>query len=228
MKLAINLLTGERVAAKVIPKMKLNSKNEWVKVQIIKHEIQILRTIRHPNIVDIKDVIELENSVVLFLSKINGGDLYELIHKRTFIDEYEAKFFFYQILLGTEYLHQSNITHRDLKPENLLLEYPKPWSRVIITDFGMAKRINTQLERMKTKCGTLSYLAPEVLTGASTKGYSKKVDCWSLGVLLYAMVSGFLPFGTDDSPASLLENIQKGHFNFPDKDGWDKKSDKGN
>lgn len=92
-------------------------------------------------------------------------------------------------------MHDLNITHRDLKPENLLLESSNPFSRIVITDFGMAKMFDSKgLGRMKTKCGTMDYLAPEVLMTNGISGYSQKVDIWSLGIILYAMLSGNLPF----------------------------------
>ena len=124
-------------------------------------------------------------------------------------------------------MHDLNITHRDLKPENLLLESCNPFSRVILTDFGMAKMLDTRgMERMKTKCGTVDYLAPEILMNNGIKGYSQKVDIWSLGVILYAMLSGNLPFEQQDVNSYYLRrnNMSQESFqilNFPESQGWD-------
>lgn len=120
-----------------------------------------------------------------------------------------------------------NITHRDLKPENLLLESCNPFSRVVITDFGMAKMLDAQgLERMKTRCGTVDYLAPEVLMTNGIKGYSQKVDIWSLGIILYAMLSGNLPFEQQQVNSFYLRrnNESQEYFQivtFPQSQGWD-------
>jgi serine/threonine protein kinase len=162
--------------------------------------------LQHPGIISIKDVKYTDTLVYIFLSRITGGELFDYIMKQGGVKEHEAKFMFYQILRAMKYLHDRRITHRDLKPENLLLETPTPFSRVIITDFGMAKLLERHGEKMKTRCGTLDYLAPEILLG----NYSQKVDIWSLGVLLYAMLSGKLPF----------DDASRQNLSFPTCDGW--------
>ncbi|KNC96528.1 CAMK protein kinase [Spizellomyces punctatus DAOM BR117] len=218
--LAIDLDTCERLACKIIDKRKAKSskgnreEHKHSSDSVIEQEISILKSVKHPNIVQVKDVVHTEEFVCIFLTRVTGGELFDYILHTDGVQEHEAKFIFYQILLAVKYLHGMNITHRDLKPENLLLESPKPFSRLIITDFGMAKMLGTSLERMRTKCGTFSYLAPEVLDSNVKGGYSKRVDCWSLGVLLYTLLGGYLPFGTDDNPTELSKRIREAEFDF--------------
>ncbi|KAJ1966064.1 hypothetical protein GGI12_000329 [Dipsacomyces acuminosporus] len=184
------------------------------------HEINLLRGIKHPNIVRVFDVAETSRHVYIFMPLLRGGDLFDYIIDHQRLDEAEAKFIIYQVLLALKYLHDANIAHRDLKPENTLLVSKKPYSQVMLTDFGMAKAAGQQ-NLMKTMCGTLQYIAPEMISsgvrpGQALKvGYSKAVDCWSLGVMIYAMVSGMLPFSDDEaSPQTLFSQILSGHIDF--------------
>ncbi|TPX67100.1 hypothetical protein SpCBS45565_g04017 [Spizellomyces sp. 'palustris'] len=223
--LAIDLETCERLACKIIDKRKAKSnkgnreEHKHSSDSVIEQEISILKSVTHPNIVQVKDVVHSEEFVCIFLTRVTGGELFDYILHTDGVQEHEAKFIFYQILLAVKYLHGMNITHRDLKPENLLLESPKPFSRLIITDFGMAKMLGTSLERMRTKCGTFSYLAPEVLDSNVKGGYSKRVDCWSLvldewlKIIMYRL-GGYLPFGTDDNPTELSKRIREAEFDF--------------
>ncbi|KAI8802421.1 kinase-like domain-containing protein [Cladochytrium replicatum] len=211
--IAIDLDTMSKLACKVfhnrpaIPPSKPDS---------IQTEISIMKQVNHPNIVRIHDVVSNDSKTFILMTRVRGGELFDYILKTGGIPEGEVKFIFYQLVKAVQYLHSKNITHRDLKPENLLMETPKPYSRVLITDFGMAKMRASQLERMKTKCGTFSYCAPEILSGESdTRGYSQAVDWWSLGVLLYAMFSSELPFGNDTDPIALRTRILSGQFPFP-------------
>ncbi|RKO83372.1 kinase-like domain-containing protein, partial [Blyttiomyces helicus] len=223
-KLAIDMKSGERMACKIIDKrrMRIGKPSERPAQLSIDQEISILKEVVHPNIVGIKDTVQTSKYVCLFLTRVTGGELFDYILKNSGVQEHESKFIFYQILRAVKYLHSRNITHRDLKPENLLLESAKPFSRVIVTDFGLAKMLPSALERMKTKCGTMSYLAPEVLNaGSATGGYSKCVDCWSLGVLLYVMLAGSLPFGSDEDAGQLMRRIGTADFTFGDECGWD-------
>jgi serine/threonine protein kinase len=116
-------------------------------------------------------------------------------------------------LLAVGYLHSKNICHRDLKAENILLECSSPFSKVILTDFGLSKVLQNNVDQMQTKCGTFTYLAPEIIDSAS---YSTQVDSWALGVLLYTMIACELPFGPDTS-ASLLSNIRTCNYSFDSK-----------
>ncbi|KAJ2842307.1 hypothetical protein GGI22_007593, partial [Coemansia erecta] len=185
------------------------------------HEINLLRGIRHPNIVRVYDVAETPRHVYIFMPLLRGGDLFDYIYDHERLAEDEARFIVYQVLLALKYLHDANIAHRDLKPENtLLVSKSVPYSQVMLTDFGMAKAAGQQ-ELMKTMCGTFQYIAPEMISGgvkpgqALEVGYTTAVDCWSLGVMTYAMVSGMLPFSDDEgNPQILFSQILSGHVDF--------------
>lgn len=150
------------------------------------------------------------------------------------MNESEVKFIFYQILRAVQHLHRKNICHRDIKAENILLDSKLPFSRALLADFGMSKIADNLkytstlniVNSTRTKCGTANYLAPEVMD--SPQGYTKQVDCWSLGVLLYTMIQGNLPFrpmyrNGAEVEGSLLESIRKGQIDFTD-DKWKKTS----
>ncbi|TPX31410.1 hypothetical protein SmJEL517_g05228 [Synchytrium microbalum] len=223
-KMAIDLRSGERVAVKIFDQTitkGVNTKSAMSMLDV-RNEVDLLKRIRHPNVVAIKDVIHTTSHVYLFMERITGGELFDHIVSGTgVLEEAEAKFVFFQIARAVHYLHQQGITHRDLKPENLLLETKQPFSRMILTDFGLAK-FRPPLQRMQTTCGTFSYMSPEMLTenspGVPNTGYSSKVDCWSLGCLLFAMLYGELPFGQDTNghgTDQLFSRIRKGNFEFP-------------
>ena len=130
---------------------------------------------------------------------VPGGDLFDWIKRKGRLSESEAKYLFYQVLIAFKYLHERNISHRDVKPDNLLLMKEEDYPHLLLTDFGLA-RTTGHRSMMKTFCGTMHYLAPEVLRGHpdvkegfgidGPLRYNKAADCWSLGVLLYVMLSG--------------------------------------
>ncbi|KAJ1743032.1 hypothetical protein LPJ78_003491 [Coemansia sp. RSA 989] len=186
-------------------------------------EISLLRSIRHKNIVRIYDVEEGAMEVYIFMSLLSGGDLFDRISTQGALDEDEAKFITYQVLGALKCLHDANIVHRDIKPENTLLVSKKPYSQVMLTDFGMAKAMG-QKKILTTMCGTFQYIAPEMLNSktnpgqALEEGYTAKVDCWSLGVMVYAMVSCSHPFsaGEDNDIRQLIAQIKSGTLDFSD------------
>eukprot|EP00732_Lithocolla_globosa_P001448 Lithocolla_globosa_v1_NODE_722_length_3383_cov_12.786959.p1 type:complete len:477 gc:universal NODE_722_length_3383_cov_12.786959:1874-3304(+) len=188
-RLAYEKSTGEQRAVKILTKEQLIAKPK--QQENLEAEISILQRISHPNIVKIFDVMDTSQYVYIFLELVPDGELFKAISQSA-LDEVTSKVYFAQMLLAVQYLHNNKVSHRDLKPENILLQRNKtthPYAIVKITDFGLAKiAANTS---MKTVCGTPNYLAPEILRCSS---YSNAVDCWSLGVILYAMLSGTLPF----------------------------------
>ena len=134
---------------------------------------------------------------------VSGGELFDYIVKKQKLKEAEACKFFQQIICGVEYLHELGIVHRDLKPENLLLDHEK---NIRLVDFGLSNTYK-QGEMLKTACGSPCYAAPEMINGLQY--YGSRVDVWSCGVILFAMVAGYLPF-EDKSTAKLYQKILSG------------------
>jgi hypothetical protein len=181
----------------------------------IRKEIDLLGRIDHPNIVSIRDVYHDSDQDMMYilLERVGGGDLYDCIVKRQGFPEHEAMFVFYQLLQAVKYMHDLDICHRDIKAENILVDSFKPFARVIIADFGMSKQLGKECQIMQTRCGTLTYLAPEMID--SPTGYSKQVDCWALGVVLYSMVSATLPFGNVTSKG-IIDRIKRAEYAMPE------------
>eukprot|EP01130_Rhizamoeba_saxonica_P001279 TRINITY_DN1115_c0_g1_i2.p1 TRINITY_DN1115_c0_g1~~TRINITY_DN1115_c0_g1_i2.p1 ORF type:complete len:261 (-),score=51.51 TRINITY_DN1115_c0_g1_i2:26-808(-) len=187
-------------------------------------EVDILKGVSHPNIIKYFDIVDTEDFLYIVLELATGGELFDNLVKHGAYDERSAKVCFKQMLEAVHYLHQQNIAHRDLKPENILLT---DTGQIKITDFGLA-RIAEKASIMTTLCGTPQYVAPEIISlGMSanssdtikSSGYGQAVDMWSLGVILYILLSGFPPF-EDEDRMNLYRSIQNGHYTFP-QDYWD-------
>ena len=161
----------------------------------IHREINSLKLLNHPNIVNLVEVMKSGKYIGIVLEYASGGELFDYILQHKFLKENVAKKLFAQLVSGVDHMHAKGLVHRDLKLENLLLDKHK---NVIISDFGFVNSYNRdKSDYMKTSCGSPCYAAPElVLTQSPYEG--RKVDIWSLGVILYAMLSGYLPF--DDDP----------------------------
>lgn len=194
-RLVYNLKTRKPYAMKVIKKeMSPMMKNRDAINEKIINEVKIMKSLDHTHVLGLIDSFETESNVIIIMEYLEGRDLlYRITQhnpKKTHLAEKDAKFFFLQICRGLKYLHDSQITHRDIKPDNILLDTKDDDSIVKISDFGLSKII-AQAD-MRTVCGTQMYVAPEVLKNKGA--YTNKVDIWSLGCLLYAMLSGSVPF----------------------------------
>ena len=218
-KLGTHIHTGEKVAIKILNKEKLfeealedNLANgiEGCDIQKIRKEINILKRLRHKNVIQLYEIMESKTNLYIVMEYCEGKELFDYIVRHKYLSEKEACRFFQQIIDGVEYLHLSNITHRDLKPENLLLDNKK---RIRISDFGlsnMGEKIDSFLE---TPCGTPSYAPPEMLRGEKYNGvYS---DIWSCGIILYTMLVGNLPCA-ESKEDLIYENIMTHNYYFPD------------
>ncbi|KAF8630725.1 hypothetical protein AX15_002747 [Amanita polypyramis BW_CC] len=185
----------------------------------IEREIEVLRILKHPNIVRLYDVIETDKYIGIILEYASGGELFDHILAHRYLRERDAAKLFSQLISGVWYIHQKKIVHRDLKLENLLLDRNR---NVIITDFGFANRFEHRADDlMQTSCGSPCYAAPELVISEGLY-VGSAVDIWSCGVILYAMLAGYLPF--DDDPANpdgdninlLYKYIVSTPLSFPD------------
>ena len=178
------------MAVKILEKRKIVEDSDVLRVT---REIDILKMIRHPNIIQLFEIIETPKQLFLIMEYVSGGELFDYIVKKQKLKEVEACKFFQQIICGIEYLHELGIVHRDLKPENLLLDYQR---KIRLVDFGLSNTYK-QGETLKTACGSPCYAAPEMIKGEAYFG--SRVDIWSCGVILFAMVAGYLPFEDCDT-----------------------------
>ncbi|GAA6019516.1 hypothetical protein JCM10207_003729 [Rhodosporidiobolus poonsookiae] len=185
---------GEDVAIKLIKRGNVDTAQRGEKVR---REIEVLKMVRHPNIVRLYDVIETEKYIGIVLEYASGGELFDHILAHRYLKERDASRLFAQLISGVSYLHSKGVVHRDLKLENLLLDRNR---NVIITDFGFANRFNdATVDLMATSCGSPCYAAPELVV-QDGRYIGTAVDVWSCGVILYAMLAGYLPY--DDDPAN--------------------------
>ncbi|KAM3122273.1 hypothetical protein CJJ07_001593 [Candidozyma auris] len=223
-RLAKNVDTGKLAAVKIVPKSnfkklenpKYKSSDATKLPYGIEREIIIMKLISHPNIMGLHDVWENKNDLYLILEYIEGGELFDYLIKRGRLSEYEAINYFKQIIHGIGYLHQFNICHRDLKPENLLLDFNK---NIKIADFGMAAlQVNEKL--LETSCGSPHYASPEIVAGKNYHGAPS--DIWSCGIILFALLTGHLPFDDADI-RKLLMKVQNGKFIMPTSLSWEAK-----
>ena len=210
----MNRETGQQVAIKIIDRSKCVGKE-----QMIKSEIDILKKVQHPHIIQLYELYETEQRIYLVMELVTGGELFDSIVARGHYTEADASRIVYKILKAVEYLHDLGIAHRDLKPENLLFWNRDADAKIMISDFGLSKIFNDD-DVMKTACGTPGYVAPEVL---KRKGYGPQVDMWSMGVITYILLCGYPPFYHENNQ-ELFQQIMKGEYEF-DSPHWDDISD---
>ncbi|XP_065849434.1 CBL-interacting serine/threonine-protein kinase 5-like [Euphorbia lathyris] len=202
-----NILTGESVAIKVISKDQV--KKEGM-IDQIKREISVMRLVRHPNIVELKEVLATKTKIFVIIEYVKGGELFAKV-ARGKLKEDAARKYFQQLISAIDFCHSRGVSHRDLKPENLLLDENEDLK---ISDFGLSA-LPEQLRNdglLHTQCGTPAYVAPEVLR---KKGYDgSKADIWSCGVILYVLLAGFLPF-QDENIMKMYRKVFKAEFESP-------------
>ena len=203
-KLGINKSTGEKVAIKILEKKKILNRNDQIRVQ---REIDIIKKVKHLNIVRIIQIKEDHNNIYIIMEFIDY-DLFLHIVNNKHLDEKESSLYYFQLINGIEYIHSLNIVHRDLKPENLLLTKSKILK---IIDFGLSN-YSYNNEYLMTHCGSPSYTSPEMIVGKKYDGYA--VDVWTSGIILYAMLCGYLPFEEKDNK-SLFRKIVKCRVFYP-------------
>jgi len=197
--------TGEGAAIKFVPK---NTFRQFSDLQRVFQEIQALRNLRHPNIIRILDVADNPDSICFIMEYAAGGELRGYVEKHNNLSEEESRSFFKQIVRAVHYIHSKKIIHRDLKLENILLDRE---NRCKIVDFGLSDYVSGK-DNTVTDAGTEAYLAPEVYNGRSEHSDPFKIDSWALGVILYAMTHGKLPFSRPDHETCVM--LDKGGLNL--------------
>uniref|UniRef100_A0A665X9G4 MAP/microtubule affinity-regulating kinase 3 n=1 Tax=Echeneis naucrates TaxID=173247 RepID=A0A665X9G4_ECHNA len=203
-KLARHVLTGREVAIKIIDKTQLNPTS----LQKLFREVRIMKILNHPNIVKLFEVIETEKTLYLVMEYASGGEVFDYLVAHGRMKEKEARTKFRQIVSAVQYCHQKHIVHRDLKAENLLLDADM---NIKIADFGFSNEF-TVGGKLDTFCGSPPYAAPELFQGKKYDG--PEVDVWSLGVILYTLVSGSLPFDGQNLK-ELRERVLRGKYRIP-------------
>ncbi|KAI3701594.1 hypothetical protein L6452_26783 [Arctium lappa] len=202
-----NVHTGKSVAMKVVGKEKV------IKVGMmdqIKREISVMKMVRHPNIVELYEVMASKSKIYFAMELVRGGELFSKIAKGR-LREDVARSYFQQLISAVDFCHSRGVYHRDLKPENLLLDEE---GNLKVTDFGLSAFCDhlRQDGLLHTTCGTPAYVAPEII---GKKGYDgAKADIWSCGVILYVLLAGFLPF-QDENIVAMYRKIYKGDFKCP-------------
>lgn len=194
-----------KVAVKILEKDKIKDKKD---IDRITREIKILKKVRHPNVIQLYEIIETEKELFLIMEYCAGGELFDYIVSHQRLHEKVGCRFFQELMAGIEYIHKSGVCHRDLKPENLLLDYNKTLK---IVDFGLSNMYENG-DTLKTACGSPCYAAPEMISGKRYHGVMS--DIWSSGVVLYAMICGFLPY-EDPKTSNLYKKILSADYQLP-------------
>ncbi|XP_059163731.1 MAP/microtubule affinity-regulating kinase 3-like isoform X5 [Physella acuta] len=203
-KLAKHVPTGREVAIKIIDKTQLNPSS----LQKLFREVRIMKMLDHPNIVKLFEVIETEKTLYLVMEYASGGEVFDYLVAHGRMKEKEARAKFRQIVSSVQYCHQKHIVHRDLKAENLLLDSDM---NIKIADYGFSNEF-VPGNKLDTFCGSPPYAAPELFQGKKYDG--PEVDVWSLGVILYTLVSGSLPFDGQNLK-ELRERVLRGKYRIP-------------
>ncbi|XP_045772874.1 ovarian-specific serine/threonine-protein kinase Lok [Maniola jurtina] len=213
-KLVYDKVKCTKYAMKVIKKSRLsngqiNHLNDPVKIM---NEVKIMKALKHPCIISPEEVIDSRDAMYIVMEYMQGGELFHRIHKQTRLSERHTRFLFRQMVLAVKYLHSQGITHRDLKPDNVLLVSNDEETVVKISDFGLSKFIRED-SFMKTMCGTPLYVAPEVLRANGHRSYGPEVDVWSLGVIFFVCLVGYVPFSAEYfKDMTLQDQILSGNY----------------
>ena len=204
-KKGTHIPTNEKVAIKILNKQRIAQMSG--DISKIQKEIYILKKLKHKNIVQLYEIFESKSNLFLVIEFCSNGELFDYISKKRRLSEQNANRLFQNLIDGVEYLHINNIVHRDLKPENLLLDEK---INLKLSDFGLSTQYKGLIS---TPCGTPSYAPPEMLKGDNYSGI--KSDIWSCGVILFAMLCGYLPIA-ESREEIILEMILTREINIPD------------
>ena len=204
-KLGINKFTGEKVAIKILDKLKIVEKED---LERIIREMKMLSELDNEHVIKVYQIYEDDNHYLIIMEYCEGGELFNYIVEKQRLTENETAFFYYQIIEGIEYIHSKGIAHRDLKPENLLLDKDK---KIKIIDFGLSNYFDG-FQKLETPCGSPCYASPEMVGGNKYNGFF--IDVWATGIILFAMLCGYLPF-EDENNDILFKQILSGKIDYP-------------
>lgn len=204
-KLVYHETTHQFFACKIVPRSRINTESLQIRFEI---EIRINQQMHHPGIVQLFDLLKDENNYYVIMEFCPNGELFQYIVDRNHLSEDEAKRLVRQILETLQYIHNTGVSHRDLKPENLLIDQE---GRVKFSDFGLSRFIPKN-GLVNTPCGSPCYASPECISGKPYNG--RTTDVWSVGVILYAMLTGQLPW-TKRNQTQLFAQIKRGEYQIP-------------
>ena len=199
---------NEKYACKILLKSNIKDEDDFVRC---KREMDILKKMHHVNVVRTYEIISTETVYYIFMDFCAKGELFNYIVEKQHLSEAKSAFFYYQLINGIEYIHSKGVCHRDLKPENLLLTEK---NKLKIIDFGLSNYFKGNL--LETPCGSPCYASPEMVMGNKYNGFC--IDIWSSGIILYAMLCGYLPFEemeNDDYNEVLFRNIVECNVEYP-------------
>ena len=204
-KLATHSLTNQPVAIKILDKTKIVEKED---LERIIREMEMLAELDNDHVIKVYQIYEDDNNYLIIMEYCEGGELFNYIVEKQKLSENETAFFYYQIIEGIEYIHSKGIAHRDLKPENLLLDKDK---KIKIIDFGLSNYFDG-VQKLETPCGSPCYASPEMVGGNKYNGFF--IDVWATGIILFAMLCGYLPF-EDDNNDILFKQILSAKIDYP-------------
>ena len=201
---------NEKYACKILLKSNIKDEDDYMRC---KREMDILKKMHHVNVVRTYEIISTEKTYFIFMDFCSKGELFNYIVEKQHLSEQKSAFFYYQLINGIEYIHKKGVCHRDLKPENLLLTEK---NKLKIIDFGLSNYFKGNL--LETPCGSPCYASPEMVMGNKYNGFC--IDIWSSGIILYAMLCGYLPFEemeNDEYNEVLFRNIVECNVEYPNE-----------
>ena len=193
------------MAIKILDKKKIVEKAD---LERILREMKMLSELDNEHIIKVSQIYENDSHYLIIMEYCEGGELFNYIVEKQRLSENESAYFYYQIIQGVEYIHSQGIAHRDLKPENLLLDKNK---KIKIIDFGLSNYFDG-IQKLETPCGSPCYASPEMVGGNKYNGFF--IDIWATGIILFAMLCGYLPF-EDDNNDVLFKQILGGKIEYP-------------
>jgi len=200
-KLGVHMMNKTKVAVKILEKSRMKEKDDFERVL---REMEIIKHFNNENVIGVYEILEDEEMYYIIMEFCPEGELFNYIVKKKRLVEEESAFFFYQIINGLESIHSSKIVHRDLKPENLLLTKDK---KLKIIDFGLSNFFEGDRGKLLiTPCGSPCYASPEMVAGKKYNGFM--IDIWSTGIILFAMICGFLPFEDPDNEKLFMKILE--------------------